>query len=106
MPPPLTAPSRYRRSLQTEHLDSQVFQIERTAAISDTAPGGCLHLSHGLDYLLECECFQMDSEDDLSVYLRRFRILHCPKVIPSPALNRQKTALSCEGAVIVSKKMG
>ena len=83
-----------------------MFQIERTAAISDTAPGGCLHLSYRLEYLLECEFFQMDSEDDFSVYLRRFRILHCPgKVIPSPALNRQKTALSCEGAVIVSKKM-
>ena len=47
-----------------------MFQIERTVAISDTAPGGCLRLSHALDYLLECECFQMDSEDDFSVYLR------------------------------------
>ena len=48
-----------------------MFQIERTVAISDTAPGGLLRLSHALDYLLECECFQMDSEDDFSVYLRR-----------------------------------
>ena len=47
-----------------------MFQIERTVAISDTAPGGCLRLSHALDYLLECECFQMDSEDEFSVYLR------------------------------------
>ena len=47
-----------------------MFQIERTVAISDTAPGGCLRLSHALDYLLECERFQMDSEDDFSVYLR------------------------------------
>ena len=48
-----------------------MFQIERTVAISDTAPGGCLRLSHALDYLLECECFQMDSEDEFSVYLRK-----------------------------------
>lgn len=48
-----------------------MFQIERTVAISDTAPGGRLRLSHALDYLLECECFQMDSEDDFSVYLRK-----------------------------------
>ena len=47
-----------------------MFQIERTVAISDTSPGGCLRLSHALDYLLECECFQMDSEDEFSVYLR------------------------------------
>ena len=47
-----------------------MFQIERTVAISDTAPGGLLRLSHALDYLLECECFQMDSEDEFSVYLR------------------------------------
>ena len=47
-----------------------MFRIERTVAISDTAPGGCLRLSHALDYLLECECFQMDSEDEFSVYLR------------------------------------
>jgi len=47
-----------------------MFQIERTVAISDTAPGGQLRLSHALDYLLECECFQMDSEDEFSVYLR------------------------------------
>jgi len=48
-----------------------MYQIERTVAISDTAPGGLLRLSHALDYLLECECFQMDSEDDFSVYLRK-----------------------------------
>ena len=48
-----------------------MFQIERTVAISDTAPGGLLRLSHALDYLLECECFQMDSEDEFSVYLRQ-----------------------------------
>lgn len=47
-----------------------MFQVERTVAISDTAPGGRLRLSHALDYLLECECFQMDSEDEFSVYLR------------------------------------
>ena len=47
-----------------------MFQIERTVAISDTAPDGLLRLSHALDYLLECECFQMDSEDEFSVYLR------------------------------------
>ena len=51
-----------------------MFQIERTVAISDTAPGGCLRLSHALDYLLECECFQMDSEDEFSVYLREHGI--------------------------------
>ena len=51
-----------------------MFQIERTVAISDTAPGGCLRLSHALDYLLECECFQMDSEDEFSVYLRNHGI--------------------------------
>ena len=39
-----------------------MFQIERTVAISDTAPGGCLRLSHALDYLLECECFQHNHE--------------------------------------------
>ena len=51
-----------------------MFQIERTVAISDTAPGGQLRLSHALDYLLECECFQMDSEDEFSVYLREHGI--------------------------------